>query len=104
VNLKQDWKEIDDLLKTNNFELYESMRFNLSNPENEDPKTIEDQKLFKNFIERFHHKDCGNQDWNLINKRSAEYLIDNNHEDEIIKVANDYNTVFISNEHKFCDI
>ena len=34
LNHKQDWQEMDELLKVNNFELYESMRFNLSNPEN----------------------------------------------------------------------
>jgi len=33
VNHIEDWKEIDELLKINNFELYESMRFNLENPE-----------------------------------------------------------------------
>ena len=33
VNHIQDWKEIDNFFKINNFELYESMRFNLSNPE-----------------------------------------------------------------------
>ena len=65
---------------------------------------MEDQKKFKDFIERFHHKDCDNNDWNFINNRTAEYLIDNNKEDEIYEIANDYNTVIISNENKLCDI
>lgn len=43
VNHIEDWKEIDELLKINNFELYESMRFNLENPELQDKKTVEDQ-------------------------------------------------------------
>ena len=104
VNHIQDWKEIDNFFKINNFELYESMRFNLSNPELYDSKTVEDQTKFKNFIERFHHKDCNIEDWNLICQRTAENLIDNHMEDEIRKIANDYDTVIVSNEHKINDI
>lgn len=73
VNHIEDWKEIDELLKINNFELYESMRFNLENPELQDKKTVEDQYKFKDFIERFHHKDCdNNKDWDFISKRTSE--------------------------------
>ena len=80
------------------------MRFNLDNPELYDKKTVDDQKNFKDFIERFHHKDCNNADWNFINQRTAEYLIDNNKEEEIQEIANNFHTVIISNEHKLCDI
>ena len=43
VNHIEDWKEIDELLKINNFELQESMRFNLDNTDLQDKKTVEDQ-------------------------------------------------------------
>ena len=48
------------------------MRFNLDNPENQDANTVENQAKFKDFIERFHHKDCNIEDYNFINQRSAE--------------------------------
>ena len=80
------------------------MRFNLEKPELFDKKTVDDQKIFKDFIERFHHKDCNNSDWNFISHRTSEYLIDNNKEEEIYNITNDYDTVIISNENKICDI
>lgn len=63
VDLIDDWKEFDKYLMLNNLELYDSMRFKIDDSfNNADKATLENQQKYKDFIERFHHKDCSNKD------------------------------------------
>ena len=63
VDLIDDWKEFDKYLMLNNLELYDSMRFKIDDSfNNADKATLENQQKYKEFIERFHHKDCTNKD------------------------------------------
>ena len=63
VDLIDDWKEFDKYLMLNNLELYDSMRFKIDDIfNNADKATLENQHKYKDFIERFHHKDCSNKD------------------------------------------
>ena len=63
ITSQEDWNAFENYLMINNLELYDSMRFKIDQSfNNADNAMRESQLKYKDFIERFHHKDCTDKD------------------------------------------